>query len=57
VTFYNILLLFIFNNITSFSLIFIINIKAEDNDFSLLLFNKETFYLRRLLLAFIPIVI
>jgi hypothetical protein len=57
VTFYNLLLLFIFNNIASSFLAFIIKVKAEDDNSSLLLFNKKTFRLGRLLLTFIPIFI
>jgi hypothetical protein len=56
-TFYNLLLLFVSDNIILFFLIFIINIKAKDDDFSLLVFNKETSYLKRLLLIFISIFI
>jgi hypothetical protein len=57
VTFYNLLLLFIFNNIALFFFIFIIKIKAEDDGSFLVLFNKKIFRLRRLLLIFIPIFI
>jgi hypothetical protein len=57
VTFYNLLLLFIFNNIALSFFVFIIKIKTEDDSFFLLLFNKETFRLEYLLLAFIPIFI
>jgi hypothetical protein len=56
-TFYNLLLLFIFNNIISSFFAFIIKIKAEDDGSFLLLFNRETFRLKRLLLTFIPIFI
>jgi hypothetical protein len=57
VTFYNLLLLFISGNIASSSFIFIIKIRAKDDNSSLLLFNKKTFNLRRLLLTFISILI
>jgi hypothetical protein len=57
VIFYNLLLLFIFNNITSSFFIFIIKIKIKDDSSFLLLFNKNTFRLGRLLLAFISIFI
>jgi hypothetical protein len=57
VTFYNLLLLFVSGNIASSSLVFIINIKAEDDSSSLLLFNRETSRLERLLFTFILILI
>jgi hypothetical protein len=56
-TFYNLLLLFVSNNIASSSLVFIINIKAKNDSSSLLLFNRKTSRLRRLLFTFIPIFI
>jgi hypothetical protein len=55
--FYNLLLLFIFDNVVLSSFIFIINIKIKNDNFSLLLFNKETFRLERLLFIFILILI
>jgi hypothetical protein len=56
-TFYNLLLLFVSSSIASSFFIFIIKIKAEDDGSFLLLFNKDTFRLERLLLIFIPIFI
>jgi hypothetical protein len=57
VAFYNLLLLFISGSMTSSSLVFIIKVRAENDDFLLLLFNRETFRLERLLLTFVPIFI
>jgi hypothetical protein len=57
VAFYNLLLLFVSDNITLFSLALIINIKVKNDSSSLLLFNKKTSRLKRLLFAFILIFI